>query len=422
MGGSHDVVRAACEMPAVVDPTTLESSSSSAGLTRLEYRGRVLGLDGLRGVAILMVLVAHFNQEALLKQCHPWLGPLVTKLALTGLSGVELFFVLSGFLITGILLDSQGKGRYFFNFYGRRFLRIFPLYYGSLVFVFGILPFFWSYDEAARKIASQQWRLWLYVTNVPGGPGWDGSEIFKLGHFWSLAVEEHFYLLWPLVIHLVHRQKLPAVCVGLIGLGTVARVLNVITGGTVALLQWSTVCKIDGLAVGALLAILVRREEWHRKLAALARKGAPALGVLFVMMGCIPRAVPEGVRTMISEPTAVALFASLLILSIPTKPSALANIMRLPLLVSFGKYSYGLYVIHGMLRPALLRWFPPAQFAEVVPLPLLGLTLQMMVSIAICYALAYGSWHLYEQHFLKLKKYFESTEPLLIRPVSVTTP
>ena len=322
-----------------------------------------------------MVMVAHFNQEGLLKQHHPWLGPLTTKFALTGLWGVELFFVLSGFLITGILLDAKGKTRYFYNFYGRRFVRIFPLYYAALFTVFAVVPLFSSLDDGARSIFSQQWRLWLYVTNVPGGPGWDISEVFKLGHFWSLAVEEHFYLLWPLVVYRNARKRLPLVCLGLIVTASIARL-------GYAVLE-RALCCCGGLQSARLMVWPLGPSwpYWSGRKTCMARLslwparvwfpwGYSSLGLDSFPGQGFSSAIGE--RSLIGEPISIAFFAVLLILSIQVGQAAMPTAMRIPILMSLGKYSYGLYVIHGILRPALVKWFPPARFAEVSPIPILG--------------------------------------------------
>jgi peptidoglycan/LPS O-acetylase OafA/YrhL len=406
---TDSAVRVVAPLPVLAPDRVLAASADSTCITSLlQFRGRIPALDGLRGLAVLMVMVAHFNQEVLLKQYHPWLGPLVTKFAETGVWGVELFFVLSGFLITGILLDTKENHRYFRNFYARRILRVVPLYYGTLMVVFFIMPLFTSMDEAARIISTHQWRLWLYVTNVPGGPGWDTSDLVKFGHFWSLAVEQHFYLLWPVVVYFVPRRRLPVVCFGLVALGTVARVIVAMGGDVCAVLRWSTVYRIDGLAVGSFVAILVRREELHARMLYWAGRGAVVLGLAFFMVGLIPRSVaPMRLITVIAVPIAVCFFASLLVLSINIGQAVIPVTMQIPVLMSFGKYSYGLYVIHGLLRPQCWKWFPPNCLVAITPIPILGIFLSMAMGVATCYAIAFVSWHLYESQFLRLKKCFE---------------
>src|SRR6185369_10595810 len=193
--------------------------------------GHIPVLDGIRGLAILLVLVAHFNGEAILKEYYPLVGPIATKLALTGLMGVDLFFILSGFLITGILLKTKNSEHYFLNFYARRVLRIFPLYYGVLLFVFWVLPNIIKLDVAAKYITSQQWWLWTYLNNFPGHPSLDSSKIYQLGHFWSLAVEEHFYLVWPLMVYSFSAHRLKKICLSWTAFSIVAGVVSCFTEG-----------------------------------------------------------------------------------------------------------------------------------------------------------------------------------------------
>ena len=130
------------------------------------FRGsRIEALDGLRGVAILMVLLAHFylGSEQVVALHYPVLGGILSKVLLSGVWGVELFFVLSGFLITGILIDSKGQSGYLRKFYMRRALRIIPLYYISLGIVFYVLPTFVDFDEGALNISRRQGWLWSYL-------------------------------------------------------------------------------------------------------------------------------------------------------------------------------------------------------------------------------------------------------------------
>src|SRR6185503_15568764 len=131
----------------------------------------------------------------------------VTKITGYGVWGVDLFFVLSGFLITGILLETKGRPGYFRNFYIRRTLRIVPLYYAVLALLFFVLPIgmFAQYDASLLQMHSVQGWLWSYLSNYRLGPETSFS-IPYVSHFWSLAVEEHFYLLWPTVILLLSRR------------------------------------------------------------------------------------------------------------------------------------------------------------------------------------------------------------------------
>ncbi len=173
-------------------------------------------LDGLRGIAVMMVMVHHL----FLTKVYP-VPERVEMLVHSGWMGVDLFFVLSGFLITGILLDAKHGPHRFINFYMRRVLRIFPLYYGVLAFFLIFLPllsvmlgggpsFLRSMVAELDPIRVHQWRLWLYLQNFGGS--W---KLFN--HFWSLAVEEHFYLFWPAVIFFTsERGALRACCVAVV--------------------------------------------------------------------------------------------------------------------------------------------------------------------------------------------------------------
>src|SRR5204862_8030595 len=136
----------------------------------------------------------------------------------------ELFFVLSGFLITGILLDTRAQTGALLKFYMRRILRIFPLYYGSLMALFWLLPLFVNFDAGAVNVQSQQQWLWLYLINFPGIDYiWDDSNLFLVGHFWSLCVEEHFYVLWPLFVFWQSRRTVMIAGAILMAVALIAR-------------------------------------------------------------------------------------------------------------------------------------------------------------------------------------------------------
>src|ERR1035437_9377640 len=261
-------------MPLSCDQKAAASAVPPSGL---KFRGHIPALDGLRGVAILMVLMLHFYNEAAINAQYPLFGPIVTKLALSGLYGVQLFFVLSGFLITGILLDSKGGANYFRNFYMRRFLRIFPLYYGTLCVLFLILPHVVPFDEGAQDIASRQGWLWAYLSNLPwSGSNWDSSNVFRLGHFWSLCVEEHFYFLWPLVVYACSKQKLVRLCVIIMVCCLLVRLIHTVADGP-RLFEWSSIWKLDGLALGSLLAASLRESSLSFRLS----RYAPRIATVF---------------------------------------------------------------------------------------------------------------------------------------------
>jgi len=191
---------------------------------------RIPVLDGVRGIAIAMVMLFHFD---FLYHLHftaadaslPLLDELVSKTLGAGWSGVDLFFVLSGFLITGILYDAKGPARRFFgSFYARRALRIFPAYYGFLALLVIALPLVGEPDPSHRIAAALPW-YGSYLTNIREAidPGIRGDVLF-VGHIWSVAVEEQFYLLWPAFVFLFSRRTLLWVCAAGVVLALALRV------------------------------------------------------------------------------------------------------------------------------------------------------------------------------------------------------
>src|SRR5262245_35087776 len=173
--------------------------------------GHQPGLDGVRGVAILMVMAIHFVGDSTART----LGQtLLVKAAGYGLLGVDLFFVLSGFLITGILLDAKNRPHYFRNFYALRTLRIFPLYYAVLAVLLLLIPAVTTLSPLLEQAREQQGWLWTYTTNFYVAYTSSWRSLTYVTHFWSLASEEHFYLVWPLVVFALRRKALERVCVG----------------------------------------------------------------------------------------------------------------------------------------------------------------------------------------------------------------
>src|SRR4029450_1185274 len=167
--------------------------------------GHVPVLDGLRGIAILMVLGHHYS--IVWSRTIPLESGIRSVLEF-GWCGVDLFFALSGFLITGILIDAKGQESYFPRFYWRRLVRIFPLYYVFLAAVFVLLPFFPGIGVTTAQVAP-----WWYLTYLQNWKPNRGASDPFLGHTWSLAVEEQFYGVWPLIVRFSSTKVLTWVCV-----------------------------------------------------------------------------------------------------------------------------------------------------------------------------------------------------------------
>src|SRR5687768_1805284 len=194
-------------------PGHLVAAGSSVQTTSVTPPSHWPALDGLRGTAVIAVLVCHY---AVLLPRTPAVGLLEI-----GWAGVDLFFVLSGFLITGILLDARGTPHYLRNFYARRALRIFPLYYGflavTLLVSLAVKLAPGASHEGLRHLWAAQPSLWTYTANywMPAQTAWSPwSEVVI--PLWSLSVEEQFYLVWPLVVCRLSERGLVRLCVGIV--------------------------------------------------------------------------------------------------------------------------------------------------------------------------------------------------------------
>jgi peptidoglycan/LPS O-acetylase OafA/YrhL len=383
----------------------LELVEGSLDINALNKRNPYM--DGLRGLAILMVMIAHFNHEQLLKEYYPSIGPVITKIALMGLTGVDLFFVLSGFLITGIILKYAKSQNFLLSFYVRRFLRIFPLYYLVLFFLFVVLPCFVSFDVSTKEVGRQQVYLWTYLSNLPLGQlNWD-SEMFGLGHFWSLAVEEHFYLVWPAII-IIFRHHLKKICfiwaITSFAAGIVVAIL-LGDGYQVPLLSWSTIHHSGGLALGGLCAIYYREGYFVDRIAVLKKMTVVCL-LFFIALSLVPRVIIPRLEIFI-YPFASLFYAGLLIVGLySTSGNIINRIIGHKYLQGIGIISYGLYVYHGVLWQSYEKIFPVAAFIDHLKLPFLGLLAFPLLSMSATVVVAFISWHLYEKRVLKLKKYF----------------
>lgn len=221
-------------------------------------------LDGIRGLAILGVLCSHGAGLSGIFQGNQArsIDLLLKHLMVPLWGGVDLFFALSGFLITGILLRTKGAENYFSAFYVRRILRIFPIYY--LVLVFSLVLAHFSSGFASLLPPQNSWKMayFFYLQNVPAF--WHGAKVMGgiWGLYWSLSVEEQFYLIWPLVILLLPEKTVERICY--IGLAYALPLRIVLAfvyfGGHFGLAQITT-SRVDGLLIGAAIAVYMFRRK-----------------------------------------------------------------------------------------------------------------------------------------------------------------
>lgn len=361
-------------------------------------------LDGIRGIAILLVVYYHAGQFV----PDGGLQDVYVLVCILGWCGVDLFFVLSGFLITGILLDTRESPDYFRSFYGRRAVRIVPLYAVFLLLYFHVaIPLAHHLGKWPEISSAGEIWFWTYLTNWRAA--W-GYEYKNISHFWTLAIEEQFYLVWPAVVFFAGRRSLRWVCLSLIAGSLLLRSFWDIPGERSMLM--ATPMRVDSLAFGALAALLMRDPQWAPKLAGWTGKAAAASFLLLLGVFWLARdsAVPTDPRAPYVSTYGLTLLGVLftcLVLRCALKQGVrFRSLMRWRPLRRMGKYSYCIYVVHLPISYFCIKvenaWRTGRGLGSNIPLSLF--------TTAACVALSYGvalvSWNLLERRFLELKKYF----------------
>ena len=352
-------------------------------------------LDALRGLAIVLV-IAH--RAFVSPNPHGLVARLVSAAMDAGWVGVQLFFVLSGFLITGILLDSRDRPGYYRSFFARRVLRIFPLYYAVLIAAFVVVPLVTGQRLTGSE--HQVW-LWLYLSNwlEPFGLG---VAIFP--HFWSLAVEEQFYAVWPFVVRATSRRGLAVGCGALVVLAIGARVTVRMLHLPLEAAYMFTVCRIDALAMGAGAALALRTPSVAAWVMARQRALIVSAVLLFFVGAVVTSSYQRtGFVTQVIGYSLLAWLATVGLV-VAVLAEARGSAPSLAPLRSIGKYSYAMYVLHVLIHhefgAPLVRRFAGADPSTLVSV------VYFVALTASSYVGALLSYHLYERHFLALKRFF----------------
>jgi peptidoglycan/LPS O-acetylase OafA/YrhL len=395
-------------MPTLVEPLKVSVAPAHSQAIAAPHRVTtpIPELDGLRGIAILLVFLTHFVAAYLVGSTGIDAG--VYAIARFGWTGVDLFFVLSGFLITGILLDTKDAPHYWRNYIAKRCLRIFPLYFGVLFVAFVIVPQVgWDEPQFATLQHNQLW-YWTYLVNVLEVVKGPGATPLNTSHLWSLCIEEQFYVVWPFIVLVASPKGLVRFAAWTMAIGLLIRLLLVRTVGPSAAYVL-TPGRLDGLMIGAVLAVAGRApgglHRWRRVAIRLLAAGTLALLVLAVWRGM---EYGDPVIAVAGYPLLAMTYGALLVISL-TGQRAWAAILRSSALRQWGKYSYGLYLLHYPLLWALddklgRVFSDPGLVIAGSRLP--GVLLRSAVGVPLAFGIAWASYRWYERRFLALKQHF----------------
>ncbi|RQH06527.1 acyltransferase family protein [Paraburkholderia dinghuensis] len=323
---------------------------------------RIVQLDGLRAFAVMAVFAQHALHAPL------WMG-------------VDLFFVLSGFLITGILLERKARGQsYFSYFYARRVRRILPPYLLLLAVSSMLFGLGWTHF----------WRWYaFFATNIGDAVGQSGHD--SLNILWSLAVEEQFYIVWPFIVLLLPETLLAIVAVALIAIAPVLRAIATPWFDSFWPIYYLTPFRMDLLAAGALLAVLVRRDR-----EALEPLKLPAAFLFFAALAALAwlhlhyprfRAENTSLSNALLYSISLVLCTSLVVMALQSR-GLLLRVLCNPVLVYLGTISYTIYLIHLTILYAV--W----PFVH-------GRAQSAAIALALTLAYASASWFLFEKRLTR---------------------
>jgi peptidoglycan/LPS O-acetylase OafA/YrhL len=353
-------------------------------------------LDGIRAVAILLVLCDHLLGGWRMPESVASAIPRSLKfVAGHGWLGVDLFFVLSGFLITGILLDSKENAGYFQTFYARRVLRIFPLY-------FAVIAVMWlGYPHAGKYFALSLMFLanfsYAFAVPEPHGPG----------VFWSLAIEEQFYLLWPMLIRFLSRRAVTLIALLVVIVTPLLRQWGIWAGlDPVRQIYSYSWFRFDGLALGALLAIWVRSQSNNRKSSLKLSVALAGISLVMTVAG-----IPLGIlssHNAFRYTQAQLVFAGFLLAAVTLTQTQITAPLRWGPMRLVGDISYCLYLTHLAIGD-LCNYLVTRTSMSIIFMthPLTAVIVQSLAMLGLSFAVALLSRRYFEKPILRLKRHFE---------------
>jgi len=378
-------------------------------------------LDGLRGIAIIMVVIAHLFPLQMLFGYSKIAAVFLSM----GSTGVDLFFVLSGFLITGILIKNKTSVHYFRAFYARRILRIFPLYYGLLFVFLVIVPVFSLFpDEHQFWLSNGHWfYYWLFLNNFY-------SELGVAGHMflavcWSLAIEEQYYLAWPLVVRHLRITNLMRIALACF-LGSIALrwFLYWREGYAIDHLYHLTYTHLDGIALGSFLALLyAQHTKSAQNILALAVRTFPYLAIIvFGVWGLIgiesddlEKAFYSRINLLYGWALSTLWYGSALVVALKNE-GWLPRLLNIAILRRWGQYSYAIYLLHLPVTKIFSKLLfglgvkTGVDVAFFAASSLWAAIAYFVLLMAVAYLAGKASWLLFECHINALKRHFSFNE------------
>lgn len=342
--------------------------------------------DGWRGVGICFVVLAHYFPTY-------FIGSWVF---------MEMFFVMSGFLITGILMDTKLKPAYFRNFIGRRIVRVFPLYYLCLMILFFIIPNSWIDLSYYRE--KQAW-FWLYAENwLYSLEGW--PNVKALHHFWSLAIEEQFYIVWPLVVWFFSSKNLLRFCIFTFLFSILFRNTGMYFKFVMPFPYVATLGRMDGIVLGSMIAILLRtdRSFLEKYTYPITVISAILSVTAFITAGTMK--FENTIHFRVNYTLVDVFFAGMITMTMcDDRLLSLKKILNQPVIKQIGVTSYCLYIFHYPIQNIIQTNFQD-YLENILDSEVAGKLVCLLIALSITIPVVYFVHKKVELPFWKLRKYF----------------